>query len=76
MWNGTPMPIVSLVNTKLDLAQLSMNSKSEAHYSEELPGYLSTLFPMFGTTALGKSTNNNLYLPQATTAYLLRLKKE
>ena len=66
------MPIIDLVNTKLNLRQLGMDSKSETYYPKDLQPYLSAKFPMFGTTGLGNSTNNTLYLPRATAGYLIR----
>ena len=66
------MSMISIENTKLDLGQIDLHTDNETQYSQDLPLYLRTLFPTFGTRKLGKDTDNKLYLPRGTNAYLFR----
>ena len=66
------MAMISLLNTKLDMRRLGKKLNGETHYSQDLPEYLSAMFPMFGTTGIGNNSTNKLYLPYATTGYLIR----
>ena len=72
LWDGSPISMVSLGKTKLDLQNLDFDKENETQYSEDLPLYLRTIFPALGTTKLGHNKENVLFLNRKANAYLFR----
>ena len=66
------MPMVALYKSKLDLTNVGMDNVFDAYYTNDLPEYLRTKFPLYGTNSVGNNTSSTLYLPYSTTAYLIR----
>ena len=66
------MPMIALHKTRLDLKNVSIDNVFDAYYTDDLPEYLTTTFPLYGTNRVGNITSSTLYLPYSTTAYLIR----
>ena len=67
--NNERMPMIALHKTRLDLTNVGIH---DAYYTDHLPKYLATKFPLYGTNRVGNITSSTLYLPYSTTAYLIR----
>ena len=66
------MSMIALHKTRLDLTNVRMDNVFEAYYTNDLPEYLTTKFPLYGTNRVGNITSSTLYLPYSTTSYLIR----
>ena len=66
------MPMIALYKTRLDLTNVGIDNVFDAYYTDPLPEYLTTKFPLYGTNRVGNITSSTLYLPYSTTAYLIR----
>ena len=70
--NNERMPMIALYKTRLDLTNVGIDNVFDAYYTDHLPEYLTTKFPLYGTNRVGNITSSTLYLPYSTTAYLIR----
>ena len=69
--NNSTVPRVSLNQTKLSIGNDFSNEKMIRYY-KDLPLYLTSHFPMYGTKNFGNKTYNELFVSRETTAYLIR----
>ena len=65
------MPRVTLNYTKLSFGDDLSNDKI-IRYNKDMPYYITSRLPMYGTKSFGNKKYNELFVSRQTTAYLIR----